>query len=272
MEAGQFEEIDGVRYHFRRKGVGTPLLLLHGLAASSYSFRELVPRLASDFDVVALDLIGFGLSDRSPDRGDYRIPVQVERILRLLDRLGIERFSVCGHSFGAVIAAGLAREAPDRVDRLVFVSPPPRFDPPPWYLRNGVALRAACLATRLLLANPRRFRELFGRAFHRRDAFTEEDSETYRRLLRHGSFADAFYGYAIAIGGPNAAAPAYQEVRHPILVLGGEKDGIVEPEALRELVANLAEGRLELLPDCGHSAPEEYPERVAEVVRSFCGA
>lgn len=265
----EFASIEGVQYHYRRTGSGSALLLLHGIAASAYSYRDLVPRLEEGVETIAVDLLGFGFSERSSQYADYRVPVQAERLVRLLDRLGIDRFSICGHSFGSIVAAEMIRLVPERVERLVFVSPVTRFEPPPWYMRNGIALRLVCLLSWLLVKRPDKFEEVLGRAFHREGSLTREISEVYRRLLLREGFRDAFFGYAIAIAGRIEETSPFAHISRPVLVFGGKEDSIVTPESLEELAASLPQGAVEILPDCGHSAPEEYPDLVAERIRAF---
>jgi pimeloyl-ACP methyl ester carboxylesterase len=117
---GAFVEADGVRIHYVEAGRGETVLLIHGLNASTFSFRYTIPELAQHYRVVALDLKGFGYSER-PAGGDSSQTAQAALVERVMDLLGIERAAVVGHSMGGAIAMRLALARPERVSRLVLV-------------------------------------------------------------------------------------------------------------------------------------------------------
>ncbi|MCG7523407.1 alpha/beta hydrolase [Streptomyces sp. OfavH-34-F] len=104
------------------------LLLIHGSASSARSWDALVPLLVRDgaraHRVVRVDLLGHGGSDK-PDDGSYAIPDQARRVGGVLDRLGVGRAVVVGHSSGGVTATALAELRPDRVSALVLVNTGP---------------------------------------------------------------------------------------------------------------------------------------------------
>src|SRR5215216_512766 len=102
-------------------GEGPPLLLVHGLAGSGRWWARNVPALARHFQVYAVDLIGFGRS--RADRGGARFGLHDTStvLLAFMDRAGLSRASIVGHSMGGHIATVLAAEAPDRVARLILV-------------------------------------------------------------------------------------------------------------------------------------------------------
>ena len=102
-------------------GPGTPLLLLHQTPRSIDEFAEVLPLLAAERRVVALDTPGYGCSDRVPGRpgvADY-----AAAFVQVLDHLGVDRVVVVGHHTGAVIAVEMAAAFPDRVERVVLSGP-----------------------------------------------------------------------------------------------------------------------------------------------------
>lgn len=110
-------DIAGRRLAYGRAGEGAPLVLIHGLAGSTRWWSRNIEPLARHFDVIALDLLGFGGS-----RGGAFVLIEAAELVRgLLDQLGIHRCHVIGHSMGGTIAFDLALRWPERVDRLVLV-------------------------------------------------------------------------------------------------------------------------------------------------------
>jgi pimeloyl-ACP methyl ester carboxylesterase len=127
-----------VRLHAVIGGEGPPLLLVHGWPESWYAWRLLMPALARDFEVVAVDQRGMGLSDKPQD--GYDTGTLANDLVALMDALGHQRFAVVGHATGFAIGYALAADHPDRTDRVVLAeipgSPgtapsPPMFAPGP---------------------------------------------------------------------------------------------------------------------------------------------
>jgi pimeloyl-ACP methyl ester carboxylesterase len=135
-----------VRLHAVIGGEGPPLLLVHGWPESWYAWRGLMPALARDFTVVAVDQRGMGLSDKPA--GGYDTGTQAGDLVALMDALGHERFSVVGHDTGFAISYALAADHPDRIAQAALleipgspgtVPAPPLFLPGPlndrvWHL------------------------------------------------------------------------------------------------------------------------------------------
>ncbi|SCF34856.1 Pimeloyl-ACP methyl ester carboxylesterase [Micromonospora purpureochromogenes] len=144
--SGRYVDANGVRLHAVIGGDGPPLLLVHGWPETWYAWRLLMPTLARDFQVIAVDQRGMGLSEKPQD--GYDTGTQATDLVALMDALGHQRFAVVGHDTGFAISYALAADHPDRVDRAVLAeipgSPgtapsPPLFVPGPlndrlWHL------------------------------------------------------------------------------------------------------------------------------------------
>ena len=104
--------------HYGRSGTGPPLVLVHGFLGGIAEWEALTGHLTSRFDVIAIDLPGFGGSAAVPPPNT--IAGYGDLIIRLLETLGIRRFALLGHSMGAMIAQQLALDYGDRLDRLVL--------------------------------------------------------------------------------------------------------------------------------------------------------
>jgi pimeloyl-ACP methyl ester carboxylesterase len=117
-----FTEIDGLRVHFRLRGNGEPLVLLHGWGGSSLSFAAVTSRLERQFRVLAPDLPGFGFSETPP--AAWGAARYAEAVAGLMIAAGMESANLLGHSRGGVIAAALAASRPELVKRLVLVASP----------------------------------------------------------------------------------------------------------------------------------------------------
>jgi pimeloyl-ACP methyl ester carboxylesterase len=120
-ELGPYEEIElhGHRVGFQAAGQGPLLVLLHGITSTSDAWRDVMPRLAERYTVIAPDMIGHGRSAKP--RGDYSLGAYAAGIRDLLAVLGFERGTVVGHSFGGGIAMQFAYLFPEYVERMALI-------------------------------------------------------------------------------------------------------------------------------------------------------
>src|SRR5437762_8942045 len=122
-EHSWFTSVEGVRVHYQEAGdeKAPPMILIHGFISSTLIWNEVfLPLADAGFRVVAPDLPGYGYSDK-PREGKYTIEAQAHAVLGLMDRLGIEKAILVGASYGAAIAATIALDHPERVERLVLI-------------------------------------------------------------------------------------------------------------------------------------------------------
>lgn len=105
-------------------GEGPTVILVHGIASSSVTFQNLVPLLQDDHRVISIDILGHGESP-APANAKYTIEEHVKWLQRTIRRLRIDGdYTIVGHSLGALIVARHARVAPQKVSKVVLVSPP----------------------------------------------------------------------------------------------------------------------------------------------------
>jgi pimeloyl-ACP methyl ester carboxylesterase len=130
----RYVDVGALRLHAVVGGEGPPLLLVHGWPQTWYAWRLLMPTLARDFEVIAVDQRGIGLSDKPKD--GYDTATLANDLVALMDALGHRRFAVYGTDTGMPIAYALAADHPDRVERLaVSEAPLPGISPsPPLFL------------------------------------------------------------------------------------------------------------------------------------------
>jgi pimeloyl-ACP methyl ester carboxylesterase len=129
MFASRFVDAGDVRLHAVIGGEGPPLVLIHGWPGNWYYWRLVMPALARDFEVIAVDQRGIGLSDKPED--GYDAGTLASDLATLMDALGHERFAVVGVDTGLLIGYALAADYPDRVERVALGEAPlPGVSPP----------------------------------------------------------------------------------------------------------------------------------------------
>jgi pimeloyl-ACP methyl ester carboxylesterase len=260
-------------------GDGPPLLLIHGWPQTWYAWRLLMPALARDFEVVAVDQRGIGLSDKPED--GYDTGTLAADMVALMDQFGHERFAVYGTDTGMPIAYALAADYPDRVDRVAVseallpgVSPsPPVFVPP---LANA---RLWHLMFNQLPAHVNealvRGREgiYFGAEFEVSAGTTKLPAEVvqyYVDILAADPHAlRGSFGFYRDVG----ATTAQNEQRKtrplsmPVLAIGGqESSGDRVAAAMRDVAANVESV---VLPDTGHWVAEQAPDELLAALTTF---
>ncbi len=278
--ASSFVTLEGIRLHYLAGGQGRPVLFIHGLGSSgSLEWRRNLDALAHRHRVVAVDLPGFGASDKP--RTAYRLDFLIDTVARFLTALGIPRAALVGASLGGRLAAGIALQQPDRVERLCLVDPlgfgRPRRN---WaYLAmvvpglgevmlGGVAAglrRLPPMTIRRLwawyLRRPRRYAALLSDA-HLRDV---------RTLFHNPGFQSAYLGTlrALARRDDVLLGAAAAQLRVPTLLIWGAEDRLF-PVAHGEAAARAIPGaRLEIFAGCGHTPQLEAAERFNALLDEF---
>ncbi len=262
---GQTVQVRGVSLHYVEQGTGAPVLLVHGLGASTFSFRRNIPDLARRFHVFALDLMGFGYSERPPN-GDYSQTAHATRLADFIYAVGLDRAVVVGHSMGGAVALRSAAMFPERIDRLVLVASARPND-----LRGLGFIRLLRPLAPLLAAGAlrdRRVRRWVLRSIvYDPSGIDEETIEGYFAPT-HAVGHLAAFGQLAADAGRDRRMRV-EDVHQPVLIIQGAQDRLVPPRVARWLHRHLPNSRLEMLPECGHLVPEERPAEFDRLVAEF---
>ena len=273
-ERSRFVHVDGASIHFQEFGdpAKPTLLLIHGYTASLYVWHTAAPQLAAaGFHVIAIDLLGFGYSDK-PSWFDYSIASQARMISRFMNRLGIGRATIVGSSYGGAVAATLALDYPERVEKLVLVDAVSNDEVKKHPLLRLVSYRGLGESLTPFLADSRR---LLRRRMHRTLAkanhhlITPERVESVIRPLRaadghHSLLATSRNWYADRI------EQDAHLIRQPTLIVWGEEDTVIPVRHGYKLHDEILNSRFVILRDCGHVPHEEKPEIFCRLVSGFC--
>jgi pimeloyl-ACP methyl ester carboxylesterase len=268
-----------IRMHAVIGGDGPPLLLIHGWPETWYAWRMVMPALARDFEVVAVDQRGIGLSDK-PTEG-YDVGTLGNDMAALMDALGHQRFAVYGTDTGMPIAHALAADHPDRVVRLVVSEAPlPGVSPsPPLFLPPQLNAKFWHLAFNQLPAEVNealvRGREevFFGAEFSASAGTTKLPDETVRFYIEtvsadpdalRGSFE--FYRALPATIAQGEERKA-RRLTMPVLAIGGAESGGEGVATTMRLVADDVRGVV--LAGAAHWVAEQAPEELLAAVTDF---
>ncbi len=243
-----FAELDGARVRYLDTGGGgPPVVLIHGFASALETWAAVVPALRAAHRVIALDLKGFGWSDRP--EGDYSPDAEARLVLALMDRLGVERAALVAHSWGSSVALALALRAPARVSRLALYSAWVYEEQLPMFFHWA---RLGGLGELLfaLYYNERPDERMALAFFDPRRVDERLAEEVEAALERPGTRAAAL---AAARGQRFAEVEGrYAEVRAPTLLLWGREDAVSRLEAGERLLRELPAAELRVYARCGH--------------------
>ncbi|MCL4562191.1 MAG: alpha/beta hydrolase [Chloroflexi bacterium] len=272
----QFVEVGGLKVHLKSAGTGqTALILLHGFGASLFSWREVMLPLSAEFQVLAYDRPGFGLTER-PKRSawtgvnPYSLEAQADLAVQLMDRFGINQAILVGHSAGGTVAMYTALKYPRRVQALILVDP--AVYPSgglPGVARPLFSLpQIDHLGPLLVRSIASRGEDILDNAWHDPGMITPEIVAGYRKPLQVDGWDVGLWEFTRAASYPNLE-PRFNELKMPVVVISGDDDRIVPLEQSTRLAQALPDSRLAVIPECGHLPQEEQPAAFLEVVRGF---
>jgi pimeloyl-ACP methyl ester carboxylesterase len=273
-----FIDMDGLLVHYKVAGEDRQtLLLLHGFAASVFSWRKVMEPLSEAGTVIAFDRPAFGLTDRPmPEEWEGRNPytpeAQADLTVALMDELGVEKAVLVGHSAGGGIALLTALRHGDRVEALILEDASV-YEPtgtPGWIqplLRTWPVSHLGPLAVRSIT--------LWGEAALRTawddpDKITVELISGYKKPLETENWDRALWELVLA-SHPLNLEERLDEVSVPVLVITGENDRIVPAHNSERLTEELPHAELRVIPNCGHVPHEECAGQFLEAVGEFLG-
>lgn len=265
----RFAEVAGLRVRYVRQGSGPTVLLLHTLATSIYTWREVLPALSADHDVVALDFPGFGASDQP---ADLRAEIYPTVLAGFVAHLGVPRVSVVGNGLGGTMGVIFAAFRPDRVERLALLNPSGyqmKLDEQPLILRLGTTRRAMAWAERFNLRRPLvrlGLREVF---FDHTRVTGEEIEEYVAPLTRPGAMGSIQSLLATYPFSSSQFDTLARRVRAPTLLVWGLQDAWMPRSHVERYAAAIPGTRTILLDGCGHLPQEENPQEVVAALRRF---
>ncbi|WP_405566715.1 alpha/beta hydrolase [Streptomyces sp. NBC_01167] len=273
----QYIEANGLRQHAVIGGEGPPLLLVHGWPENWYAWRLLMPALARNHTVIAVDQRGIGLTEKPPS--GYDTGTLAKDLAALMDKLGHERFSLVGHDTGMIISYALAADYPDRVERVALaevpgppgvVPSPPLFVPEPlnnrlWHIPFNRA--DAKLVEELVSGREDAF---YGYEFKiQGGGVAKEAIDYYVRLLSNHESLSGSFGFYRAWDATIAQNEkrAKTKLKMPVLGIGGQDSwGKAVADSMKGAAVNV---QTAVIPATGHWLAEQSPDRMVAVLAEF---
>jgi len=270
----QFIEIDGLSVHVKTMGQGEPVfVLLHGFAASLYSWQMVMEPLSQHGRVIAFDRTGFGLTERPfawEGQNPYSPEAQVALTLRVMDHFGVQQAILVGNSAGGTVAMQAALAHPERVTALVLVDSAV-------YIGGGALdwVRPLLKTPQMRRLGPLLARQLLKRgpalielAWHNPELLQPEMTEFDQKPFQVENWDRALWEFTLA-SRPSGLAQHLDELRMPALVITGDDDLIVPTADSIRLANELPDAELVVITEAGHVPHEERPSEFMDAVSRF---
>lgn len=244
-----------------------PIVLVHGFVASSYTFHPIMSLLAQHFSVIAIDLPGFGRSEKSTTF-HYTYENYANLIITLLDHFNLEHVHIAGHSMGGQIALYTARQHSKRIGKLVLINSSAYWGRVYKWARMATYLPFSHLAVkRVVLKND--VESTLKNVLYDPSLITEELIQEYSKPLQEKKFYKAL-GRFIRQREGDLTRDELLKIHTPTLLIWGKDDTVVPLVAGKQLKNDLPHATLICYEKAGHLITEEYPEDISVNIRKWC--
>jgi len=265
----QFIEIDGMNVHYQRKGKGHPLVLVHGFNGQVWNWREWMKELPNDFELIAMDLPGFGLTGPHPKRA-YSTEMSIKFLDDFLTKIGVDTFHIAGNSMGGGIAWAYTLAHPERVKKLVLVdaSGYPRDSKQTKTISGFKILRYKFLHGLITKITPRSIikQSLEGTYVDQKFA-NEQEVDLYMDMIRRAGNRQVLIDRTKTPRKNRSGL--IKNIQHPTLIMWGDKDIIIPVSNAQKFHQDLPNSELVIYENVGHLPMDEVGAQSAKDVRQF---
>lgn len=262
----QFIDVNGISTHYYEAGSGDPLVLLHGGGAGADAYgnwRGCLQDFAKHFHIYAIDMIGFGFTDKpDPASFSYTQTTRVDHVGGFIQKLGLSNVNLIGNSMGGITSMGVSIENTDRVNKIVLMGSAGIKAPISDELKSIMNYDYTAAGMEKIV------RGLTNPNFN-----FDPDIVSYRHQLSVDSATraayDAIMGWIREQQGLFYEEDYIARVSKPTLVVNGKLDKVVQLDCAYKLLELIKNSTGYILPDCGHWAMIEYPDKFARNTLSF---
>lgn len=243
-----------------------PLILLHGFVSSTYTFHKLIPLLANHFSIVAIDLPGFGRSEKSRTF-IYSFEQYAALVSDCIRHFQLTNAILAGHSMGGQIALYTAKYVPEKISKLILFASSGYLKPAKKWLIYCTYLPFFHLITKLYIEKETVLENLQN-VLYDHSLITDELIEEYERPIREKAFSKSLTRLLRYREG-DLSSQQLAQIKQPTLLLWGEKDRVVPLEIGRKLATDLPNAKLTTYKKTGHLLTEEKPTEIYEQILAF---
>ncbi|MEK6783491.1 MAG: alpha/beta fold hydrolase [Bacteroidota bacterium] len=268
-------EIEGNQLHYIDEGKDEEetILFVHGTPEWSFGWRDLVKELRNHYRCIALDMLGFGLSDK-PKHGDYTCKAHSDRLELFIHRLGLTNFNLMANDFGGGISLRYVVDNPTKVKKIML------FNTWMWSLKtdkhySGPAKVMNTMLGKIMYLNfnfP--VNVVMAAAFGDKKKLTKEIHAHYKKALPNAASRVGAYTFAKELTNASDWWQSYWDRMNviadkPFLIFWGMKDSFIPPKELEKWKSKLPSANVVMFEDAGHFVQEEKPKEMIREIREF---
>jgi haloalkane dehalogenase len=266
-------EVDGTKIHYLSSGDGAPVLMLHGWPTSAHLYRDILPIFGGNRRAIALDLPGYGWSDKPPNTR-YSFTYYGDVLDGFLNALDIEKTDLVVHDLGGPVGVWWALRNPDKINRLVLLNTL-LYPELSWAVKLfGLSVRVPLI--RDWMASPAGLRFSMRLGVHNKTNITDEVMRGYEEPLTTKEAKTGLLKGAqgLSMKGFHEIAENLSTFEGPVRIIYGEHDRILPDvaETMRRVKVQLPKAEITALSNCGHFLQEDDAKEVGELIESFLSA
>ena len=251
--------------HYLTLGEGEPLLLVHSLGQSIYTWRHLMPLLAEQYNVIALDLVGSGFSGR-PVSMNYSMDEMADTLIEFIDGLHLDHVHAVGASLGGMYLLRAMSRFPERFDKVTVLCPGGVTKQMPRKIRR---MGAPFIGPFVREGYTKKdVKKVLQQCYYDSTVLTKEVLDEYFETLDSYSSRQALM-YSIRNFDEELVWDGLKKTDHPVFVLWGEEDRMQPFENLEKVRDALKKGEFFSVRNAGHFFQEEKAELLADMVNKY---
>ncbi len=261
-------KISGHAMAYLRVGRGEPVLLVHGITTYSFIWRKIIPILSKEYDVIAIDLLGCGDSDKPLDVS-YAIKDHAERLYEFISKLELGKCHFVGHDLGGGMGQIFAVRHPEMIYDLTLINTV-AYDF--WPVQPIVALRTPIVRQFLMASlDLGTFKLIVKRGIYHKDRVTNELMGLFIKPMQTTEGRKAFMHFAKCLDNHNLMEieEDLRRLKIPVLIIRGDADPYLSATISEKLHSEILGSRLVRISTGGHFIQEDEPERIAQEIIDF---
>lgn len=268
MQNSQYIEIDGFKIAYYRQGSGESVLFVHGMVTYSFIWQDIIPFFLKNFDTICVDLLGCGDSDK-PYGVDYSISVQAELLIKILDRLGIEKIHMVSHDIGGGIAQILAVRYPERLWDLVLINSV-AYDY--WPVQPIITMRIPLIRQLAVAAfDLGVLSAIVRRGVYHKEKVTDELMQLFLSPLKTKDGRQGFLQLAKCLNNNQLMEISndLRQIKIPVLIVRGDADPYLSELISERLHSEIKHSELQRIETGSHFLQVDEPELLSELINEF---
>jgi len=265
--------VTAINLYYETYGSGDPVVFLHGLGASIYTWRNMKAPLEGNNKLFLIDLKGFGQSPKPRDNR-YSILVQADLVYQFILEHDLKNLTVVGNSYGGAVSLllsiRLCAEDPNRLSKLILLDSAGYDELIPWYVK---LLRTPVLGWLVvhLLSNKRLAKTVLKESYYNDNLITDAQVAAYAKPLgmKNGKYALLKAAKQAIPKDFEKLIAKYPTISVPTLIIWGDKDKVIPIKIGQKLNAAIPCSKLTTIADTGHVPQEETPIPTVELIKEF---